>query len=376
MSGLALAGIILAWLLGNWRNETQYLDSLKKILPDQYHIEQKSAFIFSATEKKQNTLYMGLGYAKAYEGPIACVLITDSLSRIIDLRIISHSETPSYFNKVIRAKFTEFYMNKSILEILQSENKPDAISGATYTSLGIKNSVAEAVSSLAKEVFDIPLPPKVKTTFQISFLDVLILVFFVAVILGRKLKAKTKQWVRYIMISISVVTLGFSYNFHLSISRFNSLILGYWPDIHFHLAWYILVFGVILLTVINGKNPYCHWFCPFGAVQEGIGKIGRARFTLSRKYRNVFIWIPRVLAWLAVVIVLIYKNPGLTSYEVFGKFFTLTGSDLLFVLTLISLVFSLIIKQPWCSYLCPVPPVIDYIIYVRKQMIGLWQQKK
>lgn len=352
------------------------LDLARNILPENFQTEQYSESIFKASTQNNSNLFISIGKAKGYEGPIQLALISDSSGQIIDVSIIGHTETPSYFNKVIKAKFTDQFFHQPIHDILQYKNMPDAVSGATYTSLGISNAVYDASVSLAEEIYNIPIPVKKKEVFQISFLDVLLLLFFIAVMVSRKLKPKQKRWARYAMLLLAVISLGFTYNFHLSISRFNALILGYWPDINIHLAWYILVFGVIILTALNGRNPYCQWFCPFGAVQEGIGKIGKIQFRVSRSYRKTLVWVPRILAWLAIVVALIYRNPGLTSYEVFGKFFTLTGSDLLFALTLLILIFSLFINRPWCKYLCPVPPVLDYLIYMRNQIQLLWQVKR
>ncbi|HDD62487.1 MAG: hypothetical protein DRI65_05905 [Chloroflexota bacterium] len=44
-----------------------------------------------------------------------------------------------------------------------------------------------------------------------------------------------------------------------------------------NLYWYILVLGIIFVFSLDNKNPYCEWFCPFGAAQECMGSIGWAK---------------------------------------------------------------------------------------------------
>ena len=365
ISFIALAGIITAWFIGNWRYDNDNLNKLDEIFVESSSLELQSENIYSFS-KGENTFYLSIGKAMGYEGPVSCAVVTDSSGKICDVQVIEHTETPSYFDKVV--KLPEYFINQKVCSILNSEDIPDAISGATLTSVAICDAVYNVSERLAEKIFDLPIPEREKAHINISFLDIMIMVFFAGVLITRKTKPKARKWIRYSMLILSVIILGFTYNFHLTISRFNALFLGYWPDINQYLAWYLLVFGLIILTIIIGKNTYCHWFCPFGAIQEGIGMIGKAKNRIPYKYNRRLTWFPRLLAWLAIVLALIFKNPGIMSYEVFGKFFTLTGSDLLFVLMLITLGTSVFIKNAWCRYVCPVPPVVDYIIFWRQEV--------
>ena len=107
-----------------------------------------------------------------------------------------------------------------------------------------------------------------------------------------------------------------------------------------------------------------------------MGVIGGAKLTGSSKYRRLFVWLQRGLAWGAIVIALLFRNPGLSSYEVFGTLFSFTGSSILFVLLGIILVMSLFVKRPWCNYLCPLDPVYDIIRLVRGWGFELFQKTR
>ena len=139
----------------------------------------------------------------------------------------------------------------------------------------------------------------------------------------------------------------------------NQALLGYFPPMHTYLYWYILLGGIFLVLTIDNKNPYCSWFCPFGAAQECMGQIGGAKITLLGRVKNFFKWFLRGLALQSIIIALLFRNPGLSGYEIFGTLFKLTGSELQFALLGIVLVVSMFIKRPWCNFLCPIAPVME-----------------
>jgi NosR/NirI family nitrous oxide reductase transcriptional regulator len=167
------------------------------------------------------------------------------------------------------------------------------------------------------------------------------------------------------MLITGLVVLGFWFNLPLTISKINTFLLGFWPQWQTSLYWYLLLGGIFFVLTVDNKNAYCAWFCPFGAAQECMGAIGGAKLTGPRKYRRFFVWLQRGLAWAAIVIALLFRNPGLSSYEVFGTLFSFTGSTLMFGLLAIILLMSLFVKRPWCNFLCPLDPVYDVIRLVR-----------
>ncbi len=89
---------------------------------------------------------------------------------------------------------------------------------------------------------------------------------------------------RIVILGISIVFLGFSVNRPISISNIGAIFLGFTPpSLHEQPFWWLLVVGVLLLTLILGKNFYCFWMCPFGGLQEYITKLGGAKFGPSKK---------------------------------------------------------------------------------------------
>jgi polyferredoxin len=198
---------------------------------------------------------------------------------------------------------------------------------------------------------------------------------FIVGYVGHKPKFKYTKQVRWISMLTGMVVLGFIYNNPLTIANINKFLMGYWPQWQTNLYWYILIAGILFVFTVDNKNPYCEWFCPFGAAQECMGVIGGAKVRSPGKYRFFLQWLLRGLAWMAIFIALLLRNPGVTSYEIFGTLFELLGTGVQLALLALVLLTSLFIRRPWCTYLCPLHPVYEFIRMVRKWILGLWPKR-
>ena len=166
-----------------------------------------------------------------------------------------------------------------------------------------------------------------------------------------------------------MISLGFYYNGLLSMPLINKFLLGMWPRIDTHFYGYLLMGGVILMIVFSGRNIYCSHICPFGSAQKCLGLIGGTDKTLPPKVNKPLVWVQRFLSLFLILWALIAMNPSVFSYEVFGAFFQLYGTKLQFTILIVILILSLFFRRPWCNYLCPVRPVLDYIRMLRNRVI-------
>ena len=128
-----------------------------------------------------------------------------------------------------------------------------------------------------------------------------------------------------------------------------------------HQSSITLMWLVLGLTLLFGP-VFCGWICPFGTVQEFIGKIGRKMF--KKRYNN---FIPSVidkpLRYLRyVILILVVVNTAISAKLMFSNLdpyfalFNIWSSEVtrlsLLILGLI-LIGSLFVERPWCKYLCP-----------------------
>jgi len=122
-----------------------------------------------------------------------------------------------------------------------------------------------------------------------------------------------------------------------------------------------LMWLVLGLTLLFGP-VFCGWICPFGTVEEFVGKIGRKIF--KKRYNNFIPFkLDKLLKYLRYVVLLLVVILTATSGKLlfsnidpYFALFNIWSSEVtrlsLLVLGLV-LIGSLFVERPWCKYLCP-----------------------
>ncbi|MBT4266898.1 MAG: 4Fe-4S binding protein, partial [Deltaproteobacteria bacterium] len=203
----------------------------------------------------------------------------------------------------------------------------------------------------------------------------LVLILLIAVwYAGDRKGFQLKKQARWFTLLTSMVFLGFIYTSLLTLPFMTKMLMGFWPQWQNSLYWYTLFGFFLLVFLIKGKNPYCQWICPFGAIQETLGMIGGAKSRSPKRFAEFFRWLPRGLALTAVLAALLFRNPGISSYEVFGTMFDLEGSPFQFGLLGTVLISSFLVKRPWCRFLCPIGAIYDFLLTVRGWAKERWRR--
>jgi len=57
-------------------------------------------------------------------------------------------------------------------------------------------------------------------------------------------------------------------------------------------------------------------------------------------------------------------------YEPFGKAFNFIGSGVIYSLTILIVLASLMFKRPWCHLFCPTTMIVSYFRFARKSLMG------
>jgi len=127
----------------------------------------------------------------------------------------------------------------------------------------------------------------------------------------------------------------------------------------------ILAIG-ILITVLIFRKGFCGYICPFGTVQELLGKIRKNKIKinnkLDRKARYLkYVILVGILIGTAVTGTLVFRafDPFVTFFH-FGKgiFWDYNSAELVehlipFIITIVVLGLAIFIDRFWCRYLCP-----------------------
>jgi NosR/NirI family transcriptional regulator, nitrous oxide reductase regulator len=372
---IAFVTIIIAWILGANRTKGEVLPSLQVALPQANSFEILGNGIYAAyQDDPQKALigYVAVGEATGYGGPMRVAVATDLQGNVLGLAVIDNKETPSWFQRVKDSDYIQSFLGKKYLDAFQLGSDVDGITGATYTSRAIAEAALKGSRAIAEKQLGLTVPKESPPKIQFGIPEITLIGLYVIGFFGHQQKFKFKKQIRWLSMLAGLIVLGFIYTRPLTLSDISKFLLGFWPQWQTNLYWYLLIGGILFVFTVDNKNPYCEWFCPFGAAQECMGAIGGAKPGLAGKNRSFLKWLQRGLAWLAILLALLFRNPGLTSYEVFGTLFDLKGTSLQFALLGIVLIASLFIRRPWCTYLCPLRPVTDFYRLFRKWILESW----
>ncbi len=373
----AIIAIIIAWFVGSQLEEADIVTTVKENMPEIARLEEidKASWkIFNAEEEPLG--YLTIESSMGYGGPLQMAVAVNDQGEIFDLAVINSKETPSYLEKVLKAGFLDKIIGKSYNEVYSLGAGVDGVSSATYTSRAILKASKGGDHYIASKFLGFNVPKEESPSIQFGAPEIILLLLFLVGYFAHKKTFKYTKIVRWGTMLVGLFVIGFYYNKPFTLSMMNQLLLGYFPPLYSYLYWYILLGGIFLVFTVENKNPYCSWFCPFGAAQECMGLVGGAKAISIGKFKNVFKWILRTITLFAIIVALLLRNPGVSSYEVFGTLFKLTGSNFQFAILGIVLVSSVFIKRPWCTYLCPIRPVTDHFTYIRKLIINRWKRKK
>lgn len=123
------------------------------------------------------------------------------------------------------------------------------------------------------------------------------------------------------------------------------------------------------MIMVFGKNLYCYWLCPFGALQEFLHRISG----ISIKFHPAILKYGRhlapSLAWLSLMIIFISRNPAMGSYEPFAAIFSFEGIGIIWYILPVILFSSFFIRRFWCRFFCPVGAALDTGCRTRNRLV-------
>ncbi|TDT71944.1 4Fe-4S binding protein [Hypnocyclicus thermotrophus] len=124
---------------------------------------------------------------------------------------------------------------------------------------------------------------------------------------------------------------------------------------------YFILLGLVFTLIISGAF-FCGWICPFGTVQEFLGKLGKKIF--KKKYNNIipkkldsilryfkYLFLIFILVQTARNFKLVFENidPYYTFFNIWSDEIAISG----YIVLTITLLLSLIVERPYCKYMCP-----------------------
>ena len=372
---LAILLIAITWVVGSKRAAADLMPAILQAIPETDHVTQIDGVLYQAwgDQAEQNSLgYVALGKANGYGGEMIVAVGVDDTGNVLGAVIADNKETPSWIARVENSDLIKSLAGKSYTEPFQIGEDVDGVTGATYSSEAVAEAVLHGSRSVA-EYLGLPLEEQPPPKIQFGIPEITLILLFAIGYIGHQRGFKYKKQVRWASLLVGMVVLGFIYNSPLTLAYIVKLLLGYFPQWQTNLYWYFLIGGIIFVFTVDNKNPYCDWFCPFGAAQECMGVIGGAKARRPKQFYPYLRWLVRFLALGAILLGVYFRSPGLASYELFGTLFALIGTPIQFVALGLVLIVALFIKRPWCSYLCPISPVVEIIRIFREWVNEIWK---
>ena len=106
-----------------------------------------------AKGKKLGTVLFSSPYSdniKGFNGPTPLLITLDAEGRIKDVVLLENQETPVYAKRVVEGGLYQAWNGLTVDEAL--DNQVDAISGATYTSNGVKKSLIARLKAYQRQL--------------------------------------------------------------------------------------------------------------------------------------------------------------------------------------------------------------------------------
>lgn len=370
--------IFVSWFLGALRSETNLIPYLQKVVPEADHVVKVKEGLYSAWldgAEKNHLGYIVFGQADGYGGPLTVAVAVNPSGEIIGTVIADHKETPAWMLRVSKSDLLSSITGKQYSDAFEIGNDLDGVTGATATSKAIAEAVLKGSRAAASQM-GLPVGPQVLPDIVFGMPEIVLFALLITVYLGSINNYKYKRQIRWTSMLIGMIILGFIYNRPLTLVHISKFIMGYWPQWQTSLYWYLLLGGIFIIFIVNNRNHYCEWFCPFGAAQECMGLIGGIKISRPRSTHNTLRILQRVLALGAVLLGLYFRNPGLTNYELYGTLFDLVGTSIQFAVLGLILIAAMFVRRPWCNYLCPVRPVLEIIRIFRGWVRDIWKKTK
>lgn len=358
-----LMGVLVYANLAAEKNELIYL---KQILP-QTHFEKTSDSppIFKAVQSDgKSHFFVVFGEANGYGGPMKVATVINQLGEIQQVVVMENRETPSFLNKVLKAKFLDQFKGIEAAAPIELDADLDSVTGATVSSRAIADAVRQGSYGVAVNQLGLSVRES-SEAWKFGLAEAVGIMLYLAVLILAMVWKKPQA--RLAILLVSVVVLGFWLKIQISLSSVSGLLMGYWPDIPTNIVWYVIVIGGIGMAVFSGRNLYCSWLCPFGGVQELTNRL-KGESQRRRVTAPILKLLPKVLLWFGLLLIFLFRNPAIGSYEPFGTLFGLSGTILNWLLLLVIIVGSIFIYRFWCDCLCPVGAFLDICAKIRRML--------
>lgn len=282
-----------------------------------------------------------------FGGNLRVVVGISPEGKIAGIELGENYESVGFIERVRSEGFFEKWNGKSVTDAAVAE--VDTVSGATMSTRAIKSMVALNLSKYSGSEFQAN-----SSETEPLWLAVIVFLLLAYSLFAFFFPQKTAKF-RILHLVLLVVILGFIGGSALSIESFkNWLTTG-----NIALVPAVILCCALILPIVSGRNFYCTFLCPFGAMQELFSRIPLPKKNLPQKFmKGVAVFKALLLA--AVYILMIFKVvTDFTVIEPFSAFKFDAAALPALILAASFLIVSLFINRPWCRFFCPTGTLLN-----------------
>ena len=287
----------------------------------------------------------------SFGGRINIVVKTGLDGKIEDFKLIESSDSPEYIAKL--GNWFENIKGSNLFSKKPLENI-DTVSGATYTSRAVLDSLRKAGHNFYSEVIGgrngntriaYLAPGK---AWNPNYDVIYILFFFVLSVIVARYNLKK---IRYGVLLATLLIGGFALNCQFSTDQIFSVINLNSFSISMNVS-FLLGGGLIIFVMLFG-NLYCGFICPFGALQELVYAILPKTIKNLIPFRGVenLRIIKYVLLFTVILLFVFSGSRKVSLWDPLISFFSPESAK--FAICLVGFLCSVICFRFWCRFFCP-----------------------
>lgn len=310
------------------------------------HSFDRKAIVSDAVSVSSNVINTtGLeGCVSGYGGPVP-VNIYFSQGRVDSVVALPNAETPSFFKRVVDAGLPDAWNGMPLREAAAYE--PDAVSGATYSSLSLISNVKAGLAQVAGSSVAVKQERSSAATPEIVAAVAVLLAGAVIPFFYRKRGYRIVQQV------LNVGILGFwtgtFIDYTMMVGFFANGIVASGAA----LVSLILMAVGFIYPLLGKEGHYCAWICPLGSLQDLVGKCSRRKVRIAPsavkalgRFRMAlwvvllaFLWAGWFVEWI--------------DYELFTGFIVESAAWSVMTVGIAVVFLSLFVPRSFCRFLCP-----------------------
>ena len=295
-----------------------------------------------------------------YQGPSELLIVMDAEERITRLALRGTFDNAPYVKLMTD---DEYFFNtfvgfdlQEVSQIDMVEFGIDGVTGATKTSI----TVAEGLVEAAGELVTVREPAPPKPLIDLALRDVGTIVVVLAGLLIAFTRLRGKRWLRIAFQVVLVGYLGFINADMLS----QALLVGWAQN---GVAWRIapgLVFltaAALIAPIFTGRQVYCTHLCPYGAVQDWLGRRLPKQLAVRGNWDRLLSAVPGVLLVWVLIVAMAHLPFSLVGLEPFDAFVFRIAGWATIAVAIVGLFAALFVPRAYCRYGCPTGAMLKFL---------------